>query len=1011
MRTDVQILLCAICVVAVAAIEPLWASDPSGVSRQVTVPVTGFESLTPGAWSARGGERGGRGAIGLSQKQAHGGKGSLRLSYDFSKFSSPLPSRVYAEYRYKGQPLPGKVQAIRVWVRGDGQGRRLGFRLIDANGRTWQGRLGTIDWNGWRECEATVSGKLFHFGGAKGTAATIAHPLHFHSFLIDRGNESSTGTGAIEVDDLAVDTLADPVELMGVTVGEPDHLFVGADPKVTVQVRTLLPQKQIAVLQWELSQLGERVVAKGRDELTLGGESSRAVPLGVRLPHRGYYQLAVSLRPTADQTGPTQRMSITLGRVPSFPPGPHPDSPFAVNGHSGHGAWATLHKLGVAMSRGDILWKAVEPKPGVWDFARWDRISDAAAEAGVELLAILDYNPPWLNVPEGKGTVAEKWLERVRKTVAHYHKRIHTWDIWNEPNLTWHGSKEELAELGVRACRIIKEIDPKATVIYPSVSGTSVMGWLKPLDGKFPFDALSVHPYCRPEPPESIHLRQQMLDLRQWMKAHGENKPVWIGEVGWPTSTDKLGVSETQQAAYLARLFVLGLSAQVQKIVYYQPFSGRERGHHERQYGFLHNDHSPKPAALAFAQVAYRLTHARFDRVIDLGAPVRCYGFATPEHYVAVVWSVKRKGWLNTTWPKAMKVEAYDGTPISLEGTRLAIGPLPHYVMIPNDAAADLTRALGEARVEGIETPAVTVRGTLVQGAYLLELRNQRNHELDVTVRAQFPAGWRSDVSQSQTVPLAASRTKVLRLPVQVPQTASRGEVRIGLDTGKWSSSASQACQVEHVAYMGDVKVDGDLSEWRDVGGRCMDQSRDVGPVDMQHIWRGPGDLSAAINFGWNLSGLFVAARVRDDVQYNKANGPRIWSGDSLQVGVEVSQGLAPSRYGERSAEVGVALTSVGVQCHAWHGQGTAPSHACRGAAVRNAAKNETYYELAIPWSVLGLGKPPGAGRVIAITAVINDRDAGGGRKWLETSPGLTQQKDPALFARGLLEAPAAGKR
>jgi len=58
--------------------------------------------------------------------------------------------------------------------------------------------------------------------------------------------------------------------------------------------------------------------------------------------------------------------------------------------------------------------------------------------------------------------------------------------------------------------------------------------------------------------------------------------------------------------------------------------------------------------------------------------------------------------------------------------------------------------------------------------------------------------------------------------------------------------------------------------------------------------------------------------------------------------------------------------------------------------------ENICTYTLTIPWAVFGRKEPvPGGFR---LSFLINDNDGDGRRQWVELSPGIGKQKEPALF-------------
>lgn len=75
-----------------------------------------------------------------------GTEGSLKLTYDFDR-------RWWVGAQWRGEPIPGHVGALSFWLHGDGAKHQLAARIEDANLRSFEVRLGLIDWQDWRHIE------------------------------------------------------------------------------------------------------------------------------------------------------------------------------------------------------------------------------------------------------------------------------------------------------------------------------------------------------------------------------------------------------------------------------------------------------------------------------------------------------------------------------------------------------------------------------------------------------------------------------------------------------------------------------------------------------------------------------------------------------------------------------------------------------------------------------------------------------------------------------------------
>jgi hypothetical protein len=265
-----------------------------------------------------------------------------------------------------------------------------------------------------------------------------------------------------------------------------------------------------------------------------------------------------------------------------------------------------LREANVQWVREEIFWHEVQFEQGgpfrwggndagLYDY---DRSIGALSGAGINVLGLLDYNPAWT-----KGTVTHvndwigAWGDYVYQTVARYGRsgQIKHWEIWNEPNLSHFGFESGIHQVSdyVRLLDVArsaaKAADPEATIVLsglasvwsepPSPTTYDYFDYLEQLGqlGAWPlFDVLAVHPY-RPDAPEgapwrrdnSQTLQDELWRLDQVLLRYGA-KPIWLTEMGYPSSGRRGGVGLDQQGQFLARTYVMALAhPSIEKIFWY----------------------------------------------------------------------------------------------------------------------------------------------------------------------------------------------------------------------------------------------------------------------------------------------------------------------------------------------------------------------------------------------------------------------------------------------------------
>ncbi|HJN72905.1 MAG TPA: hypothetical protein QGF58_03125 [Myxococcota bacterium] len=308
--------------------------------------------------------------------------------------------------------------------------------------------------------------------------------------------------------------------------------------------------------------------------------------------------------------------------------------------------------LGVGVVRRDLTWSVLEPARGQWDFAPADRAVEAMESAGVEPLGLLDYGNSWASEDgEGMGPPDDlaDFGAYATAVAQRYEGRIHSYEVWNEPNagLAFWKPEEDPAAYGallVVAADAIHAVDPEAEVIFAGVFhpdlGLNTPGeeFIAAVHEAVPdfaehIDAMAFHPYRYPfTAPEDDEfqrtLEQELCDLRDLNAEVGAGEmPLHITELGWHTAIDALtrGATQEQQASYLVRSSVIAFAHGVESFHWYTfRDSGDDDANQEHAFGLYGWDEdpttAPEPEAKA-AAVAYTVLVRMLgghDTVVDL---------------------------------------------------------------------------------------------------------------------------------------------------------------------------------------------------------------------------------------------------------------------------------------------------------------------------------------------------------------------------------------------------------
>ncbi|HSE61324.1 MAG TPA: cellulase family glycosylhydrolase [Candidatus Saccharimonadales bacterium] len=251
--------------------------------------------------------------------------------------------------------------------------------------------------------------------------------------------------------------------------------------------------------------------------------------------------------------------------------------------------------IGFGWLRTDFDWWALQPEnANKWDWYQYDRVVEAAKAHNIKILAVLTRTPPWARAngctDDGCAPASSAaYGKYVKQVVARYApKGVHTWEIWNEPNLAGFWGPKANAAAYTRflkeAYAQIKLADPMSQVISGGISSLDdnpnsieQLTFLKQMyaaGAKPYFDSLGYHAYSYPAMPNTVRawsgwskISALKPSLRSIMTDNGDvNKLIWITEFGAPTDGPG-GVASTQgyvegQQPYHLTEDALSLSAQ-----------------------------------------------------------------------------------------------------------------------------------------------------------------------------------------------------------------------------------------------------------------------------------------------------------------------------------------------------------------------------------------------------------------------------------------------------------------
>lgn len=238
-------------------------------------------------------------------------------------------------------------------------------------------------------------------------------------------------------------------------------------------------------------------------------------------------------------------------------------------------------------------WRDLQPAPDryVWDAA--DSMVRTAQTYHLDLVVRLDMPPAWALLPEeysygGIPFDLNAYADFVAAIAERYRGYVLGYIVWNEPNLAaewsrsggdvnqhweaydgWVARPADYVYVLCQAQERLRAADPDALIVAAGMAPTNEMSPRAMDDREFLrgmyaagakecFDVLSVHDYgygLSPEAPremdDGLNLAR-ILDVREIMLSYGDDRPVWITELGYTIQPGLHPyVTEEDQAGYL----------------------------------------------------------------------------------------------------------------------------------------------------------------------------------------------------------------------------------------------------------------------------------------------------------------------------------------------------------------------------------------------------------------------------------------------------------------------------
>ena len=444
-------------------------------------------------------------------------------------------------------------------------------------------------------------------------------------------------------------------------------------------------------------------------DVILAPSERREIKFECPASHPGYFKLIAEVGKAGKLLDSSE---MAVGFVAKHVTGPSLDSPFGGHAYFNPESFNNMKMLGVGWLRMHpplgTKWFLVEKDKGKFVF--YDKPILLAKSMGFNILGSLDTTPRWASSDpsdqtgqgvDGYRSYAPRdladWENYVYQTVLHYKGIIDYWEVWNEPDsggflkvagLMGQFRKPAVyAELLKTAYIAAKRANPNAVIVGAVGTDQPPTTWVEEIfkHGAYKYmDVLSFHFYTDGRPgdaldtPTGVWVSQLKSLMRNY--GNGKEKPIWETESGImnPATSYKnilevssgYAISSQDSVAYLIRNYAYLLASGVSKWFYYSMITSHRIDRNDAT-GFFEWDGSPRPMALAYANLVGMIGSARYNRALEFGKDILGEEFTNAGGVVDVLWA---RGWNNKRVNLTLPVPRPYGSAIAYDAMGNVIG-------------------------------------------------------------------------------------------------------------------------------------------------------------------------------------------------------------------------------------------------------------------------------------------------------------------------------------------------
>ncbi len=583
---------------------------------------------------------------------------------------------------------------------------------------------------------------------------------------------------------------ATPLVRVEVGTERLSNVFAGETPAALIRLRNWKPGTLSGTLNADLRDSAGQSIDRRQQTVTV--ESTAAVRLEWKAEWFGLYT--------------RQTASLVCAKLPEQPQLSAEQkrrSPYGVNVNGGRAnlQLEPFRKAGIVWFRDyafSLEWlRRARGENRQYEGWPWfPAILQRYADAGALVLPCLmrSIQPPQIKDGQPVGRIGpdRQWMRDVADALLAFPQPTH-WELDNEYDLDrghfdaesavdwanyrqYHRRFAELLELLGGGALTAVEQGPAG--IWPQRVAAFVRS------GDFEkLDVVNSHHYCGAEAPERnmgnwntgfagdfrsqppMLFADRLREVKRAAQLDGRKREAWLTEFGWDNLAGPK-VTPYQQAAYLARGWMLALGAGTDKCFWFYDYDAPEPKQFFDGCGLFAADSSPKLALCSLAAMTSLLPNPEYVGSITAGAGTTGCVFRNGEELVAALWSIDEDDG-PTVSVHAKELRDWLGNRLPGLSAKLSLAPVYAVGLEPADVWCRQT-------AYELATPALLSVTAGDPVTPVVEIRNDRKTPLDCTLRLSVPPGWTTAQTEF-TTRVPPGEVQPVRLPFEVPLSQPMG--------------------------------------------------------------------------------------------------------------------------------------------------------------------------------------------------------------------------------------------